>query len=324
MLGLSRLGGWDAIAPSNGMQKTVIFIMGIGRSGSTLLDLMLGSHPRAFSLGEISKLPQFVSKGWRLCPLEDSTFWETAFTADELRDLARGMSGHRLHRAIPLKLERWARGWLGNDAILNPYTRLFEKIDRDVLVDSSKYASWLTRRLEAREFRQGWLQSYLIHMVRDGRAVLNSYLRIYPDQGAAALSQRWLDELNQKLPIYERFPSDRKLTVHYEDLASDPQGTLQRICALVGLEFVPDMVEYWKHDHHHIVGSRGTNATIAKYRGQPVQREVQAIHGDYYEKLNFEIKLDLRWQQELAPEDLATFERLAGDRNRPFEWPRPT
>ncbi|NJL00958.1 MAG: sulfotransferase [Spirulinaceae cyanobacterium RM2_2_10] len=306
------------------MQKTVVFIMGIGRSGSTLLDLMLGSHPRAFSLGEISKLPQFVSKGWRLCPLPESRFWEDNFTPEEMQTLARGFSGHRLHRAIPLKLERWVRGWLGKDAILNPYTQLFTKIDRDVLIDSSKYSSWLTRRLEAREFRQQRLQSYLIHMVRDGRAVLNSYLRIYPDQGAEALSQRWLSELQKKTVIYEQFPSDRKLIIHYENLAADPQGTLQQICELIGLEFVPDMVEYWKHDHHHIVGSRGTNATIAKYRGRQAEREVQSIHGDFYDKLNFEIKLDLRWQKELSAADLATFERIVGDRNHPFEWPQPT
>ncbi len=305
------------------MQKTVIFIMGIGRSGSTLLDLMLGSHSRAFSLGEISKLPQFVAKGWRLCPLEDSRFWEETFTPAELQDLARGFSGHRLHRALPLKVERRVRGWLGNDAILNPYTQLFAKIDRDVLVDSSKYASWLTRRLEAREFRQGWLRSYLIHMVRDGRAVLNSYLRIYPDQGAEALSQRWLEELEQKTRLYEQFPAERKRTIHYEDLASAPEATLHQLCAWVGLDFEPAMVAYWQHDHHHIVGSRGTNATIAKYRGQQLKREVANIHGDYYDKLNFEIKLDLRWQRELSPENLAIFERVVGDRNRPFEWPRP-
>lgn len=303
------------------MQKSVVFIIGIGRSGSTLLDLMLGSHPRAFSLGEISKLPEFVRRGKKLCVREDSTFWEEQFTQAERQELAKGMSGHRLHRLIPLKVERLVRGWLNNDEILNPYTQLFKKIDCDVLVDSSKYSSWLTRRLEAREFQQQWLRPYLIHTVRDGRAVINSYLRIYPDKGIEALSEQWLDELEKKRQIYEPFPSDRKMTVHYEELALDPQGTLQRVCDLVGLDFMPDMVEYWKHEHHHIVGSRGTNAMIAKYRGQEAKQQVQEIHGNYYDQMNFEIKLDLRWQKELSPENLATFERIVGDRNRPFAWP---
>ncbi|USR91100.1 sulfotransferase [Phormidium yuhuli AB48] len=304
------------------MQKSVVFIIGIGRSGSTLMDLMLGSHPRAFSLGEISKLPDFVKRGKRLCVLEDSYFWQEQFTETERQNLARGMSGHRLHRHIPLKLERWVRGWLGNDAILNPYSRLFEKIDADVLVDSSKYFSWLNQRLAAREFRQQWLQPFLIHMVRDGRAVVNSYLRIYPDKGIEGLTQHWLNELDQKNKIYDRYPSDRKMMVHYEALASDPEGTLKQVCDAVGLEFRPDMIEFWKHPHHHVVGSSGINSMIAKYRGLKAQQPLETIHGDYYNKIDFEIKLDLRWQKELSPENLAVFERMAGERNRPFTWPR--
>jgi hypothetical protein len=304
------------------MQKSVVFIIGIGRSGSTLMDLMLGSHPRAFSLGEISKLPDFVRRGKRLCMLEDSHFWEEEFTEKERQDLARGMSGHRLHRQIPLKLERWVRGWLGNDAILNPYSRLFEKIDADVLVDSSKYFSWLNQRLAAREFQQQWLRPFLIHMVRDGRAVVNSYLRIYPDKGIEWLTQHWLNELEKKKQLYDRHPSDRKMTVHYEALASDPEGTLKEVCNVIGLEFTPDMIEYWTHPHHHVAGSRGTNSMIAKYRGQKARQPLETAHGDYYDKIDFEIKLDLRWRGELSPENLAVFERMAGDRNRPFAWPR--
>ncbi|MCT7956358.1 hypothetical protein [Laspinema palackyanum] len=79
--------------------------------------------------------------------------------------------------------------------------------------------------------------------------------------------------------------------------------------------------EYWKPEHHHIVGSRGTNAMIGKYRGQQAQQQVQEIHRNYYDQMNFEIKLDLRGQKELSPENLATFERIVGDRNRPFAWP---
>ena len=36
--------------------RTVVFIMGAGHCGSTLLDLMLGSHPESFSLGELHRL----------------------------------------------------------------------------------------------------------------------------------------------------------------------------------------------------------------------------------------------------------------------------
>ena len=36
----------------------VIYVVGNGHSGSTLLDLMLGSHSKIESVGELKKLPQ--------------------------------------------------------------------------------------------------------------------------------------------------------------------------------------------------------------------------------------------------------------------------
>ena len=40
----------------------VVYVMGVGRSGSTLLDIALGSHPRVESVGELKNL---VRGGWR-------------------------------------------------------------------------------------------------------------------------------------------------------------------------------------------------------------------------------------------------------------------
>ena len=79
------------------------------------------------------------------------------------------------------------------------------------------------------------------------------------------------------------------------------------------------MSEFWKHEHHHIVGSRGTNALIRKYRGLK-QKGVEEIHGSYYEELGLQIKLDLRWKNELSAENLAIFNSLGGERNKPYEW----
>ena len=38
------------------VQKQVVFIMGTGHCGSTLLELILGSHPQIMALGEVSQL----------------------------------------------------------------------------------------------------------------------------------------------------------------------------------------------------------------------------------------------------------------------------
>ncbi|MGF1521085.1 MAG: sulfotransferase [Leptolyngbyaceae cyanobacterium] len=299
----------------------VVFILGIGRSGSTMLDLMLGSHSQGFSLGEISKLPQLYRRKptpAAFCP--DSSFWPAHFSDADAKQLAQGFSGRRLHPAIPLKLERGFRELIGQDEIFRPYTLLMERIQKSLLIDSSKYPNWVTRQLEAREFRQGPLKSYVIHAVRDGRAVLNSYLRAYPEMTAESISKRWLSNLEACEQLYDTLPTDRRLQVQYEALATAPTDVMRKVCAFLGVPFEPEMLEYWQHDHHYIAGSRSARALIARYRNQPVPSNTQEVHGEYYNKMDLKIKLDQRWQNELDAEKLETFYGIVGDRNRPFEW----
>lgn len=301
-------------------KKKVVFILGIGRSGSTLLDLMLGSHPQGFSLGEISKLPQLVNQGKRnLAALEESTFWIDNFNEAELKRLAAGISNHRLNKYIPLKIERFIRELVGKDDILNPYTILIEKTKTQILVDSSKYFSWVSQQLKNREFQEGAIDAYVIRMVRDGRAVVNSYSRIYKNKTISEICQKWVKLFKEQQDFYDKFSGGQKMLVRYEKLATKPEEVLTNICRLLGIEFFPDMIEFWKQEHHHIVGSRGTNALIRKYRGLK-QKGVEKIHGSYYEELGLQIKLDLRWKHELSAENLAIFNSLAGELNKSYEW----
>lgn len=303
------------------MTNKVVFILGIGRSGSTMLDLMLGSHSQGFSLGEISKLPQIYRRTpspTAFCPT--GTFWADHFSDADAQQLALGLSGRRLHARIPLKVERRLRELTRQDAVLNPYTLLAKRIQKQILIDSSKYPDWVSQRLTAREFRQDKLQAYVIHAVRDGRAVLNSYLRAYPDLTVDQVSRRWLKNLQDCNRLYQTLPPERRLQVRYEVLATDPNATMQQVCRFLNIEFEPTMVEYWKHDHFYIAGSRSARALMARYRQQPVPTNNRAVHGDYYVNLGLTIRLDQRWRQELTAEKVKQFYDIVGDRNAPFEW----
>jgi hypothetical protein len=299
----------------------VVFILGIGRSGSTMLDLMLGSHSQGFSLGEICKLPQIYKhhpSPAAFCPT--SPFWSEHFTAADAQQLALGLSGHRLHRHIPLKLEKKFRELINQDAIFNPYSLLHQRIQKSLLIDSSKYPNWVSQRIAAREFRQGHLDAYVIHAVRDGRAVLNSYLRAYPDLTVETISQRWLSNLEHCEQLYSSVAEKRRMQVRYETLATHPLDTMKEVCTFLDIPFEPNMLEYWKHDHHYIAGSRSARALIARYREQPVPDTTQQVHGNYYSEIDLKIQLDQRWKSELEPQKLEKFQRLIGDRNQPFEW----
>ena len=73
--------------------KKVAFIMGPGHCGSTLLDMMLGSHTNAFSLGEIHRMSSMltdynVSKKYpSICGICEGPcpFWNTQISINRLQ-----------------------------------------------------------------------------------------------------------------------------------------------------------------------------------------------------------------------------------------------
>ena len=307
------------------MTKKVVSIIGSGRTGSTLLMLILGSHLECFALGEISKLYRYYRRKQALCGICSDTcsFWEQQFTKTELDRLTSVLGKTRLNLLIPLKLEKKVREIFHIDGVFNVYSYIFEKLSKTVLIDSSKEVDWVKERYKAKEFTSGKIENYLIHMVRDGRAVMSSKLRITPGLTATEFSHQWADRIKETNEFFDRFPSERKMVVRYEKFITQNQETLQNLCQLLQIKFVPEMAQYWKHDHHPIAGNTGTRSLILKYRNEEataVQNQVQQRQGDYYDNMGLKLKLDLRWKNELSSEQLEEFNRIAGDLNKPYEW----
>lgn len=303
------------------MKKKVLFIMGAGHSGSSLLALILGSHPQCFSAGELQGLPNRYGKNLYIdCVNCNSQFWEETFGEAGLKKLADGLADARLNKYVPLKVEKVIRGWLGTDEVFNPYSFMLSQLQKDVIIDASKSYEWIKKKIKGKEFKSGKIEGYLLHLVRDGRAVVNSYLRKYPSKDMAKLTQHWVEKTKERQAFFAVFESSRRMEVAYEELASKPDETVKKICNFIGIEFRPDMIEYWKFPHHDISGNDGTYSLVRRYQEKEALAKVREIHGDYYDRLDLGIKLDLRWQQELLAEKLEVFNRIAGEFNKPYEW----
>ncbi|NES02118.1 MAG: sulfotransferase [Okeania sp. SIO2F4] len=77
--------------------------------------------------------------------------------------------------------------------------------------------------MKNREFQKGAIYPYVIRMVRDGRAVVNSYSRIYPDKTRSEISQKWVRLFKEQQDFYDNFSGGQKMLVRYEELASKPE-----------------------------------------------------------------------------------------------------
>lgn len=302
------------------MRKKVVCLLGTGHCGSTLLDLLIGSHSQVFSLGEFHSIYRKVremGKGGnpRLCVVcqDECEFWNKQASPFVLNLY---YSRKTLLNAVVGKAARY---------IYNPYHFIFKWSGKPVIVDSSKHPGWFRSQFSPRYAAYG-IDQYLIYICRDGRAVVNSYLRKYPERGVKRITETWMEQVHSMNAYYDHFPEDRKMKVHYEALASDPEGTMRTVCERLGLEYESRMLRYWEHEHHHIGGNAGTARMIVKYREQQSQQCNQEwlekhkgyFDNQYYERQGLNIKLDERWKSEFSPENLEIFESLAGELNQPF------
>lgn len=303
------------------MKRTVVFIMGAGHCGSTLLDLILGSHSRAFSLGEFSRISTVLDKGpgvaSAICGVCDGrcAFWDERVSSTLLRAL---YSTKTPLNKLSARLLR---------QLTNPYAMLLRASGRPIAVDSSKRVAWIGRQLRpARVWHD--IQPALIYLGRDGRAVVSSYFRKYPERGFAAITRSWLAQIAEMDRFYQQFSAGKKVELVYEELAEQPERVARSLCQWLGLEFEPEMLRYWKHSHHHVFGNGGTRSLIFRYREQfgtassQFARRVQAArqHFDatYYDQVEYGIHLDERWRRELTPEQLAEFRDIAGEVNQRY------
>jgi sulfotransferase family protein len=179
-----------AAPPASGGPVRVLFIGGLGRSGSTLLDRMLGQLGGVWSVGELVHVFERGVEENNLCGcgerFRDCAFWrrvgEEAFGGWDRLDLAGVLALKRAvdrNRYVPLMC--LPALWPPYRERLRRYLDLLERLYRAVrrvagrtlIVDASKHAShaFLLRRMRGLDLR-------VVHLVRDSRGVAFSWAKL--------------------------------------------------------------------------------------------------------------------------------------------------
>jgi hypothetical protein len=295
-------------------KKQVAFLMGPGHCGSTLVELFLGSHSKVMALGELSSLRTSLSDPGstikcNFCQ-DNCPYWHHKI---ELSVLRRYLG--KKHKIVDSFRSRFEKS-------LHFY--LSERFGSDILIDSSKSVAWIAAQISQSQPGKN-IQPILLYVVRDGRAVVNSYLRKYPERGIEGVTLEWKHKIEEMNAYYRAF-AFKKYIVRYENLVLEPVRILRELCELLDIPFEAKMQDYWASDHHTIAGNAGTRLMVEKYRALSSQNPADIAptghswHKSYYDKLPVGIYLDLRWKEELSAENQQYFASLAGELNRPFEY----
>lgn len=274
----------------------VLFIAGFGRSGSTLLDRILGRIDGFVSVGEIRQLWQRGLVLGQLCgcgePVPDCPFWTEvlkdafgSFGTDDARrvlTMARGIDRVRAFR-------RAGRPGTGSE-----YTEiladLFRSVSRvsgaRVIVDTSKSVTHglLLKKALGDRVR-------IVHLVRDSRAVAFSWMRHrkrpeihweqteMPTYGALRTALDWMLVNGLIGRSRKQFGADMP-RVRYEDLAEEPRETVTRMLEAVGIALPPGA---------EVPGRSFTPGIDHTVSGNPIRFQSGTI----------EIRPDLQWRSAL-------------------------
>lgn len=273
------------------LNTKVCFIGGAGHSGSTLLGLLLGSHLEIFHAGEAIKTRFF-------------------------NDSNRGIDEKTCKICGP-SCPVWSRYDPNSKADL--YEQLAGITGKSFIVDSTKNIGWLREKISY--FGQIDIEKYLIFLKRDGRAVINSRIRKYPELNPTQLINDWVNQIQATNKIYDHFDG-KKIKIHYEDLASHPSPILKRLCAFLEIKYDHNMLNYFNYEHHPLGGNSGTQFLVARAQAEIKDPLIKLNQRNeyYYSTHPMQIKLDLRWKRELSEENLLLFQELAGELNHKFEW----
>ena len=275
----------------------MIYILGHGRSGSTILHSLLAQISGFVGVGELRTLldPGVVENGRCGCglPIHECAVWSRVLgVSPGLLDTAGWPLNMVVRdRYLPLMWypirKVFLRSFLRDhsERVSQLYQAIHMITRSRVIVDSSKsvaYAAFLNQ--------VPGITPYFIHIVRDPRGVeyslrrrkeahVKGFANHTPRKGALAWSI-----INVSTEAFGSRVSGRYLRLRYEDFVQDPTGALTRILSWASEPDVEIPVIEGQRVHLDIVHSIAGNAKRFE-------------HGD------IQLKLDERWKSDLPPRD---------------------
>jgi hypothetical protein len=273
------------------------FVVGATRSGTTLLRLMLDAHPEVAIPSETHFIPKLIRtcERWRVTPdmladvvIEHKRWGDFHLDADELRARFRAIQ--------PLNMSDAVRAFYGMYAERHGKPRWGDK--------TPGYLRYM-RRIE-------WVlpEARFIHLVRDGRDVALSVLPMnWGPTNLTEAAELWVERISvarEQAELVEHY-----MELKYEDLVTDPEASLRRVCEFLELPWDPAMLDYHEHAEERLKEkARDLPRKGGELPPQPAEARM-ASHAMAKEPPN-PTRIG-RWRTEMSAEDRARYESVAGE-----------
>lgn len=223
----------------------VIYVMSLGHSGSTLLDMILSSNSKVIGLGEVrntllrareAQNACTCTASWETCPV-----WSTVIANQRTSGPSARKSGFNLlidqvqsqfsaitHLVDSSKTKAGLGGWKAQKNIDIRILFLFKDV-------RSFLASWSARSKKPDKREKDGLRGLILHR-------------------PSALVFRWY-KYNRRMLSYLETTGVNFLPVSYEQLCFEPEHVLEKICAFTSLQYEGSMLQLESHTAHILRGN---------------------------------------------------------------------
>lgn len=279
---------------------------GANRSGTTLLSVILDSHPQLVVGPEIDFVepvdlgPAVLAACELLRARDPRVLGPGTDTADPrwyheshfVKQCERfGLSLHEVEDIV-----RQQMAVCGTDIVeLDDRCRLIGAIGdhRRTVVGADGWGLKLQREIaRVDRYARIWPCTRFVHIVRDGRDVAASHLRTVPwgFRSIEDAAEGWLEVV---APPHRLASPDRYREVRYEDLVLEPRRTLAAIVDFLGLAWHDDLLRH--AELAHSLHERPWGHPAADAVSEPLHRGRVG-----------------RYRTDLHPDEIRSFERIAG------------
>ncbi|MDJ0701852.1 MAG: sulfotransferase [Leptolyngbyaceae cyanobacterium MO_188.B28] len=249
----------------------LVFLVGCPRSGTTLLQSMLASHP------DVASFPE-------------TKFFDHMEPWFEPKRMGWGMVSRRLR----VRLEGFFRDELDQPELIDQlprififkghYSRRFIKILRTLA--KQQYKSVLLEKTPEHIFYIDYIEKFfpdakIIHILRGGPDVIASLYQVthqYPQwwDGAWDIERcikRWVESIEIS---FKHSGKPNHILVRYEDLLKNPAFLVEGLCEFIGIYFYPKIIEDY---------SLAAKKVSFEAAGRTVRQSIQANHSGKFNSL---------------------------------------
>jgi hypothetical protein len=234
-----------------------VFIIGTGRSGSTIMKRSLGEHSgvRIFDYELQLWADPAVKRGiWTL--LVESTKWDEEEKLDNLRS-------YLLSRySISSKGKSYSMRWISRldyELAVDGLVKSVELYDVASPEAVKKFFKTVYRNLGASariiddapingliipQIQKVYPEAKFIHMIRDGVGVSSSMLKLGWETSFETCAQRWASVLAKTRRIGSACGGDNYKEVFLEDLSERPEYVMDDVCQFLGLSYENDIISH--------------------------------------------------------------------------------